>query len=117
MSLFNTESFPSPEQVLEKTAVEFRTVGLSNMKVCLHYIWIPTSYPEASYINDLATKFSNKTIDPESLLLMNDAEISDALINVKGIGKWTVDMFLIFQLKRPGMIRNTATHCCYNYVP
>ncbi|KAF7726255.1 hypothetical protein EC973_008965 [Apophysomyces ossiformis] len=82
--------FPSPEEVLSKTLDELRSVGLSARK--------------ASYIQDLAQKFADKVIVPEQLDSMSDEEISKLLCTVKGIGQWTVDMFLMFNLCHPDVL-------------
>ncbi|KAL1921989.1 uncharacterized protein VTP21DRAFT_10631 [Calcarisporiella thermophila] len=82
--------FPSPESILEKSVGELRKVGLSERK--------------ASYIQDLAQKFKDKEIEGEKLFTMTDEEISKTLCAVKGIGQWTVDMFLMFHMKRTDVL-------------
>lgn len=56
------------------------------------------------YIHDLANKFKNKTLNHENFAEMSDEEIRDNLVQVKGIGPWTVDMFLIFGLARMNVL-------------
>ncbi len=75
---------PTPEAVLKLTDKQLREVGLSRSKVM--------------YMRDLATKFIDKTINPKLFDKMTDQEIKDHLVQVKGIGPWTADMFLIFAL-------------------
>ncbi|KAI8975786.1 DNA glycosylase [Mycotypha africana] len=86
IQLFTTLSngFPTPEQVLEKSIEELRSAGLSARK--------------AEYLRDLAAKFKDQTIQPEHFESMSYEEISKQLCSVKGIGQWTVDMFLMLDL-------------------
>ena len=81
---------PEPETVLKLTTAKFRQSGISNQK--------------EGYLRDLAQKFLDKTIDPKKFSKMNDLEVKDHLVQVKGIGPWTADMFLIFTLKRSDIL-------------
>ncbi|TSC86448.1 MAG: DNA-3-methyladenine glycosylase II [Parcubacteria group bacterium Gr01-1014_8] len=67
-----------------------RSAGLSKQKV--------------AYLKDLAKKFSDGTIRHRSLNKMRSDEIVAHLTQVKGIGVWTVHMFLIFSLNRPDVL-------------
>lgn len=58
------------------------------------------SRPKISYIRDLAQKHKSKEVDFSTIHLLEDAEIITNLTSVKGIGKWTAEMFLIFSLGR-----------------
>ncbi|KAJ1976314.1 hypothetical protein H4R34_004026 [Dimargaris verticillata] len=80
------DDFPTPGEVRAMPIDTLRSVGLSQRK--------------ASYILDLAHKFDTKAIDDEKLVTLDSVEISKLLCQVKGIGQWTADMFLIFYLKR-----------------
>ena len=82
--------FPTPKMVQAIPTKKLRTAGLSGQK--------------ASYIKDLAQKFSDGTIKHRSLHRMESAEIVEHLTQVKGIGVWTVHMFLIFTLRRPDVL-------------
>ena len=82
--------FPTPEAVLAMPLEKLRAAGLSGQK--------------ASYIKDLAEKFSDWTIRHRSLHKMETASIVEHLTQVKGIGVWTVHMFLIFTLNRPDVL-------------
>ncbi|KAI9011012.1 DNA glycosylase, partial [Phycomyces nitens] len=82
--------FPTPEMVLEKTPEELKTAGLSARK--------------AEYIQALATKCKDFSVNRELLQNMSDDELSKFLCSVKGIGQWTVDMFMIFNLGRPNVL-------------
>lgn len=82
--------FPTPQEVLATSVEQMRGVGLSNQK--------------ATYLHDLALKFSDGTIKHKLLHKMGSAEIVEHLIQVKGIGVWSVHMFLIFSLNRPDVL-------------
>ncbi|CEP11925.1 hypothetical protein [Parasitella parasitica] len=94
IKLFGTQKdkdwYPSPSDVLEKSLEELRSAGLSARK--------------AEYIQCLAQKFNDKTITPENFAHMSGAEIGEQLIQVKGIGQWTVDMFLMLNLKHSDIL-------------
>ena len=80
------DAFPSPEQILLKDIEELRAVGLSR--------------PKAGYIQDLAAKVLDGTVDFSTLDSLSNQEIVDELTKVKGIGEWTVHMFLMFCMGR-----------------
>lgn len=86
-NLFNTETYPTPIDVLSKSHDVLRSVGLSNQKVI--------------YIHELSEKWVKGELDLTDVDSMSDEEISSELIKVKGIGQWTADMFLMFTLVRP----------------
>lgn len=86
VSLFPKTTFPTPKQINKKTIEQLRSAGLSGQK--------------ATYIKDLAEKFSNGTIREKDLDTMSSEEIMTHLTQVKGIGVWTVHMFMIFTLGR-----------------
>lgn len=77
----------TPEAVLNKSDQEFRDCGLSWQKV--------------SYVKDLATKVKEKEVDLENIQSLSDTDVVSTLVKVKGIGKWTAEMFLMFSLARP----------------
>lgn len=82
--------FPKPEEVLKLTDAQFQSAGVSAQK--------------RGYLRDLAAKFLDRTIVPKQFPKMTDDEIREHLIRVKGIGRWTADMFLIFALNRPDVL-------------
>ena len=84
VSLFPKGKFPTQRQVLSTSIEELRAAGISGQK--------------ASYIKDLAQKFSDGTVRERELDTMSSEDIEDHLVQVKGIGVWTVHMFLIFTL-------------------
>lgn len=90
VGLFRDVDFPSPEQVLAKTVAELRAVGLSEKK--------------ALYIKDLAAHIRDGKLDFHRFHRMADEEIIEHLTQVKGIGKWTAQMFLMFNLGRPDVM-------------
>ncbi|KAM0751658.1 DNA glycosylase [Meredithblackwellia eburnea MCA 4105] len=84
--------FPTPAQILSlKDAVPtLRAAGLSGRKV--EYIW------------ELAERFHDGRLDAKRLWEMTDDEVRETLIQIRGIGIWTVQMFLIFSMKRPDVL-------------
>jgi DNA-3-methyladenine glycosylase II len=78
---------PSAEGVLGTSIEQLRAVGLSGAK--------------AASIADLALKATDGTLPLDRLDELSDAEIVQRLVTVRGIGRWTAEMFLIFQLRRP----------------
>lgn len=90
LALFPRGKFPTPEAVCAMPIGKMRTAGLSGQK--------------AAYIKDLAEKFADGTIRHRSLHKMETADLVVHLTQVKGIGVWTVHMFLIFTLNRPDVL-------------
>jgi DNA-3-methyladenine glycosylase II len=90
LDLFPGRRFPTPGHLLTVPPGKLRAAGLSTQK--------------ASYLIDLATKFCDGTIQPRRFASMSNEEISEHLIQVKGIGQWTADMFLMFALNRPDVL-------------
>lgn len=82
--------FPTREQVAKVDVPALRGVGFSNRK--------------AEYVIGLANDFVEGRLTDELLLNGTDEEVAAALIAVRGIGQWTVDMFLIFSLARPNIL-------------
>jgi DNA-3-methyladenine glycosylase II len=78
----------TPERLLALEPAALRTAGLSGRK--------------AATLTDLAAKVLDGTVvlDPAGLRSLSDAEVSARLTTVLGIGKWTAEMFLMFQLRR-----------------
>lgn len=79
-------SFPSPQQILQKDIEELRSVGLSR--------------PKARYVQDLAQHILDGTVRFDAIDTMTNEEIVAQLTTVKGIGEWTVHMFLMFCMAR-----------------
>lgn len=76
----------APLNILQLTDAQFRGVGISRQKM--------------GYLRDLAQKWSDGHINHRRFAKMSDEEIIVALTQVKGIGRWTAEMFLIFCLGR-----------------
>ncbi len=84
------KQFPTPQDILNLSDEEFKSAGISPQK--------------RSYLKDLALKFSDGTINHKKLHTMSEEEIREHLILVKGIGPWTIDMFLMFALNKPDVL-------------
>ncbi len=80
------EAFPTPQQILEKDVETYRSVGLSRQK--------------ASYIRDLAEKVISGAVSFDTLDTLTNDEIIRELTTIKGVGVWTVHMFLMFCMGR-----------------
>lgn len=78
--------FPKPADVIKMPDSKLRSAGLSGMKV--------------KYIKDLSEKIESKELKIRLLKNMTDEEVIIQLTQVKGIGRWTAEMFLIFSLGR-----------------
>ena len=82
---------PTPLQIISTTNEIFRTqIGLS--------------YKKIEYLKDLSSRISDGQLNLALLLEMSDEEIISELVKVKGIGRWTAEMFLIFCLGREDVI-------------
>jgi DNA-3-methyladenine glycosylase II len=77
----------TPENVLARKRTALRACGLSDRKT--------------EYIADLAQHFADGSIHVHRWPQMSDEEIIAELVEVRGIGRWTAEMFLIFNLLRP----------------
>ena len=87
LALFSSDINIKPVEVLDMDINEFYGVGLSRQK--------------AGYIKNIAVAFEKKIIDEKIIIKCNDAEIIKMLTQIKGVGIWTAEMFLIFTLRRP----------------
>ena len=79
-----------PAQVLHVGAGAMRAVGLSARKV--------------EYVCDLAQHFESGDVHVKQWQEMEDEAIIDELVAIRGIGRWTAEMFLIFHLMRPNIL-------------
>jgi DNA-3-methyladenine glycosylase II len=94
LALFNIDSpagvahsrFPLPGEVANCDIPTLRTAGLSQRK--------------AEYIQGLAEKFASGGLSAQMLARASDEELLEKLIAVRGLGKWSVEMFAVFALKR-----------------
>jgi DNA-3-methyladenine glycosylase II len=81
---------PAPGTVVNVTDEQLRAVGLSPQKV--------------KYVRDLCARILDGSLDLETLGSLTDDEVIAALTGVKGIGRWTAEMFLMFRLHRPDVL-------------
>ncbi|KAE8371767.1 DNA glycosylase [Aspergillus bertholletiae] len=79
-------SFPKPEEIIKCDIATLRTAGLSQRK--------------AEYIQGLSEKFASGELSARMLLNASDEELLEKLTAVRGLGKWSVEMFACFALKR-----------------
>jgi DNA-3-methyladenine glycosylase II len=79
-----------PRGILRLSEDGLRTLGISKQK--------------SAYLIDLAEKTRKKEVDFEALPKLPDAEVLEKLTAIKGIGEWTVHMFLMFALRRPDVL-------------
>lgn len=79
-----------PAALLDLEEGEFRNLGVSRQKT--------------SYIKALATAILNKELDLESLPNKTTQRVRDELIKIKGIGNWTIDIYLMFCLEAPDLL-------------
>ncbi|HET9696986.1 MAG TPA: DNA-3-methyladenine glycosylase [Terriglobales bacterium] len=79
-----------PETVLKLSIEQMRACGLSKQKL--------------SYIRDLAEKTISGDVNFAQLPSMDDEDVIEHLTRVKGIGRWSAQMFLMFALKRPDVM-------------
>lgn len=93
LALFGAEDdarFPEPHVVLALDDETLRGVGLSRQKM--------------ASIRDLAAHMAEGRIDSERIVGMDDEAIISELTRVRGIGRWTAEMYLIFNLGRPDVL-------------
>jgi DNA-3-methyladenine glycosylase II len=80
----------TPRSILRRRATTLRACGLSDRKV--------------EYIRDLASHFVSGHIEPARFADQDDEAIIAELVAVRGIGRWTAEMFLMFRLGRPDVL-------------
>lgn len=80
------DTFPSPEDILTKDIEVYRSVGLSRQK--------------ATYISDLAQKVLDGSVQFNHLDALTNQQVIEELTAIKGVGVWTVHMFLLFCMGR-----------------
>jgi DNA-3-methyladenine glycosylase II len=86
LSLFDQDVKMTPADVLDIDIEKINNVGISRQK--------------SSYIKNIADAFSNKIINEKNISELDDQEIIKQLTSIKGVGRWTAEMFLIFTLRR-----------------
>ena len=80
----------TPESILRLSETSLRSAGVSARKV--------------EYMRDLAMRVADGSINLSQIGRLSDDQIIARLVEVRGIGRWTADMFLIFPLLRPNVL-------------
>ncbi|HLV27051.1 MAG TPA: DNA-3-methyladenine glycosylase [Gemmatimonadales bacterium] len=83
-------NFPTPLELLAANEADLRSAGLSRQKL--------------SYLRDLAQHVADGTLMLDDVELLPDDEIERQLVMVKGIGRWSAQIFLMFRLGRPDVL-------------
>ena len=81
---------PTPADVMATSDEQLRAVGLSRQKI--------------GYLRDLSTRVAGGALPLDHVEQLEDADLIAHLVQVKGIGKWTAQMFLMFKLGRPDVL-------------
>jgi DNA-3-methyladenine glycosylase II len=81
---------PSPEELLGASEEDLRACGLSGRKT--------------EYVRDLASHVLSGELELERLEELDDEEVIEEIVAVRGLGRWTAEMFLIFHLERPDVL-------------
>jgi DNA-3-methyladenine glycosylase II len=81
---------PTPAELLAAEDEALREVGLSRQKI--------------GYLRDLAARVKSGELDLHALHELPDEEVSERITSVKGLGRWSADMFLMFHLRRPDVL-------------
>ena len=90
LKLKEKENNFQPESLLAFSDEEYRNIGISRQKT--------------SYIKALSNSIINNQIDIESLAAKSPLQVREELIKIKGIGNWTIDVYLMFSLQAPDII-------------
>ena len=89
-ALLPDNGVPTPHVILPLAHETLRGVGLSRQKI--------------GYMRDLSQMVLDGALQTDSLLTMSDENVVEALTRIKGIGRWTAEMILIFRLLRPDIL-------------
>ncbi|HMC07565.1 MAG TPA: hypothetical protein VKG89_09255 [Solirubrobacterales bacterium] len=81
---------PTPAEILETESEKLRAAGLSG--------------PKVGYLQDLAARIEDGRLDLGRISELADEDVIAELIEIKGVGSWTAEMFLIFHLGRPDVV-------------
>jgi 3-methyladenine DNA glycosylase/8-oxoguanine DNA glycosylase len=90
LGLFPGHRFPTPEQVAATSDEQLRGIGFSRQKT--------------GYLRDLCAKMQAGVLPMDRLDDMQDEEVIEALTQVKGIGRWSAEMVLMFKLQRADVL-------------
>lgn len=83
-------AYPEPKALLKLSDDQLRSVGLS--------------YQKAGYLKNIARFSIEKTLDYKKLKKLSDEDLINYLVEIKGVGRWTVEMILMFNLNRPDIL-------------
>lgn len=89
LALFGGKT-PSPRRLLKASEEELRGAGLSGRKV--------------EYIRDLAKHVIDGELELDRLPELDDEQVIEEIVAVRGLGRWTAEMFLLFHLERPDIL-------------
>ena len=100
-----------PKVVLKLSSKNLKSAGLSRQKV--------------SYLKNIAKAFKNRSFDTKKLKKMNDDDAINYITKLKGLGVWSAEMFLMFNLNRPdifpikdiGLLRSISKNYKTSYPP
>lgn len=84
------DGYPHPDRLLELSVGDLRAVGMSR--------------PKAGYLHNVAEFWREHKLIGEDWSRYGDREIIDLLTTIKGVGQWTVEMVLMFVLRRPDLL-------------
>ncbi|MEL6669849.1 MAG: DNA-3-methyladenine glycosylase 2 family protein [Bacteroidota bacterium] len=84
------DNYPNPDRLLELDEQDLRAVGMSRSK--------------SAYLHNVAIFWKDHSLSTTDWTNYNDQEILDLLTQIKGVGNWTVEMVLMFILKRPDLL-------------
>tara|TARA_B100000029_G_scaffold183984_1_gene181524 strand:+ start:915 stop:1541 length:627 start_codon:yes stop_codon:yes gene_type:complete len=101
----------NPRAILKISTQKLKSAGLSRQKV--------------RYLKNIAKAFNNKSFDPKKLKKLNDEEAIEYITKLKGLGVWSAEMFLMFNLNRPdifpikdiGLLRAISKNYKKSYPP
>ena len=90
LGLFPDHRFPTPDDVSAVTDAHLRAIGFSRQKI--------------AYLRDLCGRMQARALPLDRLESMDDEAVIEALTAVKGIGRWTAEMVLMFKLQRADVL-------------
>jgi DNA-3-methyladenine glycosylase II len=101
----------NPKTILKTSNQKLKSAGLSRQKI--------------SYLKNIAKAFNNKSFDPKVLKKLNDEKAIEYITKLKGLGVWSAEMFLMFNLNRPdifpikdiGLLRAISKNYKKSYPP
>ncbi len=80
------KKLPTAQQIVDTPFDTLRSIGLSNAKT--------------NYVQNVCTFFIEEQLDDKHLYMLSDEELQQKLVQIKGVGKWTTEMILMFSLQR-----------------